>query len=116
MAGLKALARRFDWPAELQRKIIHIGTGLFAMALPWAFAEDWPIYVILGLAMAVMAVLRIPAISQRGLGTALHGVKRRSYGDFLLAISVGLCLQFSEREPILYLLPLAVLTLGGAAC
>lgn len=115
MAGLKRLAQRHAWPAELQRKIIHIGTGLFAMALPWLFADDWPIYVILGLAMGVMAVLRLPMVRQRGLGTALHGVKRRSYGDVLLAISVGLCLQFSEREPILYLLPLAVLTLGDAA-
>ncbi|MDJ1009653.1 MAG: hypothetical protein QNJ13_17725 [Paracoccaceae bacterium] len=112
IAAVRGAAERHDWPAELQRKLIHIGTGLYALALPWLFAEDWPIYLLLGLALVVMTALRL---ANGGLGGALHGVARTSYGDYLLAISIGLVLLLSERDLLLYTLPLAILTLSDAA-
>ena len=48
-------------------------------------------------------------------GRSLHSVERRSYGDFLLAVAVGLVFVLSDGDPLLYVLPLAVLTLGDAA-
>lgn len=114
MGVVRYFAKRFEWSAELQRKIVHICVGLFAMLLPWIFAVDWPIYLILALAMVAMVGLRLPRV-RAGIGATLHTVERQSYGDFLLALSVGLVFLFSDREPILYVLPLAVLTLGDAA-
>lgn len=113
MALVRVQARRADWSAELQRKIVHVGTGLYALALPLIFAENWPILVLLALTLAVMVGLRLPALA--GIGAALHSVERKSYGDFFLAIAVGLVLLLSRRDPLLYTLPLAVLTLSDAA-
>ena len=112
IASVRFVAQRQSWPAELQRKLVHIGTGLYALALPWLFAEDWPIYLLLGLALIVMTGLRF---AKAGLGGALHGVERTSYGDYLLAIAIGAVLLLSERDMLLYTLPLAVLTLSDAA-
>jgi CDP-diglyceride synthetase len=42
-------------------------------------------------------------------------VERQSYGDLLLAISVGLCLFLAGDDLHLYVLPIAVLTLADAA-
>lgn len=115
MAGVRHLAQTRGWVPEVQRKIVHVATGLFAMSLPWLFAEDWPVWLLLGLTMAVMAVLRLPALRRGGLGATLHGVERRSYGDFLLALSVGILFLLHNGEAVLYLLPLAIVTLADAA-
>ncbi|WP_435102016.1 hypothetical protein [Arhodomonas sp. AD133] len=108
-----AIAR--SWSAEVQRKLVHVATGVFALALPWLFADDWPVYLLLALALATMAVLRLPNWRNHGAGATLHQVGRQSYGDFLLTVSVGLLFLFAGDQPVLYVLPLAVLTLGDAA-
>ncbi|MEL7212827.1 MAG: hypothetical protein AAGK92_09215 [Pseudomonadota bacterium] len=112
IAAVRFLAQQQGWPAELQRKLVHIGTGLYALALPWLFAEDWPIYLLLGLALIVMTGLRF---AKGGLGGALHSVERNSYGDYLLAVAIGAVLLLSDRDMLLYALPLSVLALSDAA-
>jgi phytol kinase len=112
MGLVRHLAGIWGTSAEVQRKLVHISTGLFALTLPWLFPDRWPVYVLIALTLGVMLVLRMP--SSR-LGSTLHGVKRQSYGDLLLAISVGLCLFLVEDQLFLYVLPIAVLTLADAA-
>ena len=112
MAMVRHLAGMWSLRAELQRKLVHIGTGLYALVLPWIFPDRWPVYVLVGVTMAVMLVLRLPGSR---LGGTLHGVERKSYGDLLLAASVGLCLFLAGDQLFLYVLPIAVLTLADAA-
>jgi len=118
LLGLMALVRRgagaMGLGAEVQRKLVHVGTGLYALALPWLFPDRWPVYMLIAVTLGVMALLRLPLFA-KGIGGALHGVERRSYGDFLLAGSVGLCFFLADGEALLYVLPLAVLTLADAA-
>ncbi len=115
MAAVRSAARHRGWHAEVQRKVVHVATGVFAMSLPWLFADDWPVYLLLALTLAVMVVLRLPSVRQGGLGETLHMVERKSWGDFMLAAAVGLLFLFSDGSAILYLLPLAVVTLADAA-
>lgn len=115
MTLVRRLAEARGWDAEVQRKLIHIATGLFAIALPWLFREDWPVYLLLALTMLVMVVLRLPAFRHVGAAAALHSVERQSWGDFLLALAVALVFLLSARDPLLYVLPLAVVTLSDAA-
>lgn len=112
MTFVRRVAQEQAWPAELQRKLIHICTGLYALALPWLFDQDWPIYLLLGLSIVVLTGLRL---AKSGLGGVLHDVRRTSYGDYLLVIAIGLVLLLSGRDMLLYALPLAVLTLSDAA-
>ena len=112
MAVVRHLARVWHIGSEVQRKLIHIGTGLYALCLPWLFPDRWPIYFLVGLTLAIMLILRMP---NSRLGGTLHGVERHSYGDLLLAISVGLCLFLAGDQLHLYVLPIAVLTLADAA-
>lgn len=114
MALVRMAAKSIGLPAEVQRKLIHVSTGLFALLLPWLFPDRWPVYVLIGITLIVMLVLRLPAVS-KGIGAALHGVERKSYGDFLLALSVGLCFILSGDDLLFYVLPIAVLTLADAA-
>jgi phytol kinase len=115
MAAVKMLGSRYAWSAELQRKSVHVATGLYALTLPLTFSERWPVVVLVGLAGAVMLMLRLPYFAKSGLGSTLHGVERKSYGELLLALSVGFIFYFSLENPVLYILPIAVLTLSDAA-
>ncbi|WP_424944571.1 diacylglycerol/polyprenol kinase family protein [Aliiroseovarius crassostreae] len=116
LLGMMAVVRRVSnmWQirAEVQRKLVHVGTGLYALTLPWLFPDRWPVYALVVVTLIVMMVLRLP---NSKLGRTLHGVERQSYGDLLLAISVGLCLFLAGDELYLYVLPIAVLTLADAA-
>lgn len=112
MALIRHVSHNKNLSSELQRKLVHVGTGLYALVLPWVFADSWPVYLLGGLSVVVMLVLRLP---NSRLGQTLHSVNRRSYGDLLLAASVGICLFLAEDQLFLYVLPIAVLTLGDAA-
>ncbi len=115
MAAVKTLGSRYAWSAELQRKCVHVATGLYALTLPLTFSERWPVLVLIGMAGAVMLTLRLPRFAKSGFGSTLHGVERKSYGELLLALSVGFIFCFSLDNPVLYVLPITVLTLSDAA-
>ncbi|MDJ0638404.1 MAG: hypothetical protein QNJ20_06195 [Paracoccaceae bacterium] len=114
MALVRRMARSLDWSAEVQRKLVHIGTGLYALTLPWLFPDRWPVLMLLGVTIVVMLILRLPRFADGGVGAALHGVERQSYGDLLLALAVGVVFLLAD-QPVLYVLPLAILTLADAA-
>ncbi|WP_170575044.1 hypothetical protein [Ruegeria atlantica] len=114
MMVIRHLANTAGLSAEVQRKLMHVSTGLFALMLPWLFPDRWPVYMLIAATILVMLVLRLPRFSS-GLGATLHGVDRTSYGDFLLALSVGLCFLLARDNTLFYILPIAVLTLADAA-
>ncbi len=114
MMVIRYLAKTAGLSAEVQRKLMHVSTGLFALLLPWLFPDRWPVYMLIAATILVMLVLRLPRFSS-GLGATLHGVERTSYGDFLLALSVGLCFLLAGENTLFYILPIAVLTLADAA-
>jgi phytol kinase len=115
MAIIRKAAKTNNISAELQRKLVHIGTGIYALTLPWLFPERWPVYMLVCITLVIMLILRLPRFSKTGLGSTLHSVDRKSYGDMLLAVAVGLCLFFAQDQLYLYVLPIAVLTLADAA-
>ena len=115
MAVVKRCAETYDLNAELQRKLVHVGTGLYALILPWLFPDRWPVYMLVGITLGVMLILRLPKVAKGGIGSTLHSVNRKSYGDVFLAMAVGLCLFLAEDQLYLYVLPIAVLTLADAA-
>lgn len=115
MAAVRRIGARRGWPAELQRKCVHLATGLYALCLPILFTEDWPVMLLVAASLAAMLVLRLPRLAAGGVGGAIHGVGRASHGEMFMAASVGLLFVLSAAEPALYVLPLAVLTLSDAA-
>ncbi|MEM8792362.1 MAG: hypothetical protein AAGE80_12155 [Pseudomonadota bacterium] len=115
MALVKYIARQNGWSAEVQRKLIHVATGLYALSLPWLFASKWPVYLLVAVSLSVLLVLRIPSIATSGLGAAIHSVERKSYGEIFFVISVGVTFFLSDGELVLFVLPIAVLTLADAA-
>ncbi|MBF9031627.1 hypothetical protein HKCCE3408_14595 [Rhodobacterales bacterium HKCCE3408] len=113
MAALSRIAAARGWHPELPRKMVHVGAGGIGIALPWIMAEDWQVWLMLGLSGAAILALRTARL--RTVGGAVHGVARQSFGDLLLIAAVALTFLLHGDRPILYVLPLAVLTLADAA-
>jgi len=115
MACVHMLGRRFEWPAELQRKCVHITTGLYALTLPLTFGEVWPVLLLCTVSVLVMVLMRLPAFANSGIGSTIHGVERKSYGEIFLSISVGFLFSRSVANPVLFVLPMLVLTFSDTA-
>lgn len=115
MAAVRWLADRYGWSAEVQRKCVHVATGLFAVFLPLIFAQAWPVLLLAVTAIVVMGVLRLPAFAGSRIGSTIHSVERQSYGEIMLAVAIGFTFFRSLGEPVLYVLPILVLTFSDAA-
>ena len=115
MAGVRWLGARYGWSPELQRKAVHVATGLTALIFPLMFSSPWPVVLLMGFAICIMLTLRHPHFARKSIGASLHGVDRVSYGEILFAAAVAFTFFRSSEETILYILPILVLTLSDAA-
>lgn len=111
---VKRGAELFGLSPEMQRKTIHIGLGLYCLSFPWIFAESWQVAATCAIACLLLLALRTGAQRDKGLGSSLHAVGRQSYGEILFALSVAILFYFKGKENVLYLLPIAILTLADA--
>jgi phytol kinase len=102
---------------EVVRKLLHVGMGLVVLGFPWLFAEVWSVLLVIVLALAVLAAVRIFSGLKAQLGSVLGGVARKSLGEFYFAVSVAVLFVLSRDQPyenILYCVPLLVLALADA--
>lgn len=120
------IARRRMATPEQTRKLIHVGLGTYCLTFPWIFDHVWEVTATCFVALGVFALAR--GALRRQLGEGLHGVTRRSYGELLFAVSVALMFWLQNGHyitvaetgatidgPILYVLPVAMLTWCDAA-
>lgn len=115
MALVLLVSRRCHIELELQRKIVHVATGAYALTLPITFGDRWPVMVLVAVSILVMLLIRTAPSVAGGLGSVLHSVERRSFGEIYLSLAVGFLFFRSAGAPILYVLPITVVTLSDAA-
>ena len=124
--GVSRLAKLMQLDAEVSRKLIHISLGLYCLTFPLVFAQAWEVGATCGLALLVFVLAR--GVARTSLGAGLHAVERKSYGELLFAVSVALLFWLKDGHfvsismhqkapvgPVLYVLPILILTLCDAA-
>ena len=113
---IKRLSARFDIEPEVQRKLVHVATGCTALTFPALFSGPAPVVLFIVLATLLLLVLRNSGLSRLAqLGSVLHDVERKSHGEIYLAVAIGLLFFRSDSQPVLYVLPLLVITLSDTA-
>jgi len=101
--------------AEAGRKALHVGLGSAAISLPWTIGSAAA--VVTGALLAslwFLGVRRIAAL-RRSLGPAIHGVERRSSGEFYFVAGVGLTYVIARGDALLYCLPVAILVFADSS-
>lgn len=107
----KLCAKRLT--AEWSRKIIHVTMGGVALTLPFII-ENKQTVVFLGVAaLAALLTLRLNKRLREGIGTALLGISRKSYGEvyFVFSIVIVYTLHQSTYE---YIISILVLTFADS--
>ena len=123
--GVSKLSKIAKLDPEIGRKLVHISLGLYCLTFPWVFEYAWEVAVMCLLAVGVFMLAR--GTMRASLGGGLHSVKRISYGEILFAASVALLFWLKDGHyiltaqhrpgvgPVLYVLPILILTLCDAA-
>lgn len=115
LGATTALGNRFGLHPELKRKILHTGLGLSTLTFPLLFHQVWEVGLLSAIIVAVMIALRrLPALKAK-MGSSLHDVERTSFGEIFFALSVLVLFVLGHDRPVLYVVPLVILTLSDAA-
>jgi phytol kinase len=100
---------------ETSRKLFHLGGGLTTLALPWMFTDVWPVLLLTIVTVPALLALKHVQRLRSGLGDVLYGVTRPSLGEVYFPLSACLLFALAHDRPLLYIVPLLLLTLADPA-
>lgn len=109
LPGTHAIGREF------KRKSLHVAIGLAALSFPLVLTETWMVVAGLSLAVGWMIAVRVVPRLQRYFGSVLHDCDRKSMGEVYFALSIGGLLVVTSESPLLYAIPILILSLADAA-
>ncbi len=102
---------------ETTRKLLHAGSGLLTLTFPFLFREMWPVLLLTGTSALLIGAARfVPSLRDR-FGCVTSGVNRPTFGELYFPLSVALLFFLTRgEEPLLFVIPVLVLTLADATC
>lgn len=113
LGGLGMYRRRYAPHPELVRKLLHMGMGLVTLTFPWVFDSAWPVILLAVLSLVAMVALKSGRF-RAGPGQVLHGVARESQGEMYFVASVTLLFVLAHKTPLLFVVPVLILTFADA--
>jgi len=98
---------------ETSRKIIHLTMGITALSFPFVFEHRMSVVYLGIVAIGALLTLRLNQNLRKGIGSALLGIERKSFGEiyFVISIVVVFVMHKSTYE---YLIPMLVLTFADS--
>jgi len=114
MAGLRLYRRAHPTQTETVRKLLHIGMGLVTLSFPWLFDSAWPVVALGVVTIPMLVALRRSRHLKRYLGGVIDAVERESWGELCFPLGVAILFVLSHGDPLLYCIPILVLTLADA--
>lgn len=118
VAGVFGVVKLLEWlihpHPELLRKLVHVGTGLIVISLPWVFDEQWPVLLLAGLSAASMLCVKCVPRLRDGIGTVVNNVRRPTFGELCVPISVAALIMLSRGDRLLFAVPILILTFADA--
>jgi phytol kinase len=114
MGALKLLDRWAHPPAELTRKLLHVGMGSVVLSFPWVFHQQWPVMILAVLSAGALLATKQVRFLRDGVGTVLNKVGRTTLGEVYFPVAVGVVFFLSGRDKLLYCVPMLIMTLADA--
>jgi phytol kinase len=112
---VRSIVLRTGASAEAARKSVHVAMGLGCVAFPWIFGRPLPVWVLTAIVTVLLGILRLMPSLRSGVGSALHGIKRLSYGEILFAPAVAAVFHWAQGRPLMHVIPICILTISDAA-
>ncbi|MGE5814242.1 MAG: diacylglycerol/polyprenol kinase family protein [Acidobacteriota bacterium] len=103
--------------AEISRKLLHTGSGFLTLGFPFVFHDLWPVLLLTGASAVLIAAAKFVPVLRTRLGRVASGVQRTTLGELYFPIAVALLFWLTRgQHPLLYVIPLLVLTIADATC
>ena len=100
---------------EVRRKALHVLGGLVALSFPLFLTSGWMVFLALGLVLSWMLAARTIPVLKHRFGCVLHDAGRDSRGELYFALAIAGLLLLTNSNPILYVVPVLLLSLADAA-
>jgi phytol kinase len=114
--ALQVLAQTAPGRPEITRKLLHTGSGLLTLAFPFLFREAWPVLLLTGASALIVAAARFVPVVRMRVGEVTGGVGRTTYGELYFPLAVALLFLITlGDDPLLFVIPVLVLTLADTA-
>ena len=115
MGLLSMIRSSHKFGQELKRKAFHVSFGLVALSFPLIWTETWMVVAGLSLGLAWMFAVRDLPCLRKHFGSVLHDCDRKSMGELYYALSVAGLILVTRDSPLLYVIPILILSLADAA-
>lgn len=116
-AGLQMYSRLMRPHPEALRKLLHTGSGLLTLTFPFLFEAVWPVLLLTGATAILLATVKFSRFWRGRLGHVVSGVSRTTLGEIYFPIAVAVVYWLSlGQTPLLFVIPILVLTLADATC
>ena len=115
MTAIRIFQRRRSPHPEWSRKLMHVGTGLLALSLPWLFESPWPVLILCAAGATGMVLIKHATRLRETLGCVVGDVARHSAGDVTFPLGIAVVFLLAEGDCLLYSVPVLVLTFADAA-
>lgn len=99
---------------EVARKAMHVVFGCAGLLFPLFLVDRWMVLTSAALVTGWMLAVRFVPVLRRQFGGALHGICRKTGGEFYFAAALAFLLLTSVNAPLFYIVPLLVLTFADA--
>ena len=116
LIGLLSAYTRWSSPQpETVRKLLHVSSGLLTLSFPFLFSTPWPVLLLTGLSAAILAAIKFVPLLNAYLGDVIGGNARTTLGEIYFPVSVVVVFLWAQgQQPLLYCIPILVLTLADA--
>jgi len=112
--GLRQWQKRRAPAPEVVRKCLHVAMGIVTLSFPWMFTSIWAVLAVSVLSAVFLAAIERLPRWRDSLGQVVAGVERRSWGTVFFAMAVTVVFVMSDGDPLLYCVPMAMLTFGDS--
>lgn len=116
-AVIQVCARSGLASPEGTRKMMHAGSGALTLTFPFLFRDVWPVLLLTSAAALLIGSVRFLPPLRRRMGRAVSGVERTTLGELYFPVSVAFLFWLTQgQDPLLFVIPILVLTLADATC
>ncbi|MDX2105696.1 MAG: hypothetical protein SFY67_04765 [Candidatus Melainabacteria bacterium] len=119
MAMIKILSHipaTSDTTKEYVRKTLHVSMGSICLSFPWLFQSGLVVSLLAFLSTSILWIIRYcKGFALGKMKSVVCSDSRKSYGELYFPAAIALTFAVSGGEPVLYIVPIAILTFADAS-
>lgn len=105
-----------DQTQEYVRKTLHVSMGSICLSFPWIFQSGLVVSLLAFLSTSILWAIRYcKGFFLSKMKSVICSNSRLSYGEFYFPAAVAITFILSGGEPLLYTVPIAILTFADAS-